>query len=116
MMTQDQVKNVTHIYSLFIQSETARGWNELDDVLEYLEYLDDDQLHREADVIYEIHKRGNVKCKSDHEQSKCAVPRIVDAVGAILDLYKETNQLHKNNRFILEYYLAYQQCGWIVSY
>lgn len=116
MMSQDQVKNVTYVYSLFVDSEVKRGWTELDDLLDYLAYLDDDQLTRECDVIYEIHKKGKVKCLSDHEESKCLVPKIVEAAGAILELYQETGQLHKNNRYILEHYLAYEQAQWIVAY
>jgi hypothetical protein len=116
MMTSDQAKSVAEVYRRFIDAEGIRGWTEVDDYLDALSWLDDDQLHREADVVFEIHKRGQVKCMADHDQSKCFVPRIVEVVGYILELYKETGNLHKNNRYILEYYLAYQQAGMIITY
>ncbi len=104
-MTPDEVKNVVLVYNHLIDRED-RGWDELDELICYLEYLDDDQLHREADVLYCEHAKGKVRCPQDHKVSNCFIPKLVDAVFSIMEIYKETNQLHVKNRYILEYYLA----------
>lgn len=117
MMTTDQVKNVTYVYTQLMESEKLRGgWDEIDESMHYLGWIEDDQIAREADVAYEIHKRGKVKCALEHPGKECFVPNIVEAVGAILDLWRENGQLHKNNRYILEFYLAYTQAQMVVVY
>lgn len=113
MMNSEQRKVVVSVYNHLLANET-RGWDGLDDYIEYLDYLTDDQLHRECDVIHEIHSRGQVKCNVDHPKEKCFVPIMFDAVTAILELYKETNNLHPKNKYILQYYLAMQQADMIV--
>jgi hypothetical protein len=113
MMTPEQRKTVTNAYNHLMEKE-ARGWDGLDDCMDCLEYLDDDQLHREADVIYEQHAKKQVKCQQDHPIDHCFIPMLVDASAAILELYKETGSLHPKNRYILQYYLAMQQVGMIV--
>lgn len=113
MMTPEQRKIVTSTYNHLMEKEN-RGWDGLDDCLNYLDYLDNDQLHREADVIYEKHLRRVVKCKQDHPIENCFIPMLIDASGAILELYKETNSLHPKNRYILQYYVAMTQAGIVV--
>lgn len=113
-MTPEQVKVVAQVYNRFFDKETEDTWTDVDDYLSMLEWLDDDQLYREADVIYEAHKFGKVRCDMDHPSTECFIPTVVDAVGAILDLYRETSNLHKNNRYILQYYLALCQAQVIV--
>lgn len=113
-MTSDQVKIVSQVYKHLLDRED-RKWDGLDDLMDIVEYLDDDQLHREADVLYSKHSLGTVKCEQDHAREKCFVPIMVEAVGAILELYKETGNLHENNKYILQYYLALQQAGMIIS-
>lgn len=113
MMTKDQSKTVIQVYNHLLENE-KRGWDGLDDYMDYLEYLDNDQLHREADVVYMQHRNGPVKCKQEHAIEQCLIPIMVEAVGAILELYKETNNLHDKNRYILQYYLAMNQADMIV--
>lgn len=113
MMTPEQRKNVTRVYNHLLENE-KRGWDGLDNYMDMLDYLDDDQLHREADVIFEQHSRGTVKCEKTHPIEQCLIPILVEAVAAILELFKETNNLHIKNRYILQYYLAMQQCNMIV--
>src|SRR5579863_4030067 len=110
MMTPEQRKVVTQTYNHLLERE-GRGWDGLDDLMNYLEHLDDDQLHREADVIYEKHKTGKVKCTQNHPIEDCFIPLLVDASSAILDLYKETNYMNHKSRYILQYYLAMQQAN-----
>ena len=112
-MNPDQSKIVIQVYNHLIENE-KRGWDGLDDYMDYLEYLDNDQLHREADVVYSQHRTRTVKCQQEHAIEKCLIPIMVEAVGAILELYKETDSLHDKNRYILQYYLAMNQADMIV--
>jgi hypothetical protein len=113
MMSSEQRKTVTTVYNHLLSKED-RGWDGLDDLIDMLEYLSDDQLHREADVVYTEHSRGKVRCKEDHAAERCLMPLLVDASAAIIELYKETNSLHPKNRYILYYYLAMNQAGLIL--
>lgn len=113
MMTPEQRKVVTQAYNHLLEKE-ARGWDGLDDCMDCLEYLDDDQLHREADVIHAQHTLGKVRCQQNHPIEHCFIPMLVDAASAILELYKETSSMHPKNRYILQYYLAMQQVGMII--
>lgn len=113
MMSPEQVKTVVQVYNHLLENE-KRGWDGLDDYMDYLEYLDNDQLHREADIVYCNHSTGTVRCQQDHAREKCFIPIMVEAVGAILELYKETNNLHDKNRYILQYYLAMNQAQMIL--
>jgi hypothetical protein len=113
MMTPEQRKTVTRAYNHLMERE-ARGWDGLDDYIDYLEYLDDDQLHREADAIYAEHAKGKVRCLQEHPIENCFIPMLVDAAGAIIELYKETNSMHAKNKYIIQYYLAMQQAGIIL--
>lgn len=115
MMNSEQKKNVTAVYNQLINSE-ARGWDGIDEYLEMLEYLDDDQLHREADVLFSAHKNKPMGCPYPHKDpTNCFVKRVIEAAEAILELYKETGQMHKNNRYILQNYLALAQSEQIVE-
>lgn len=114
-MSSDQVKNITQVYNKFLENE-IRGWDSIDEYLEMLEYIDDDQLHREADVLFSTHKSKPMGCPHKHKDpNACFVKRILEAVEAILDLYKETGQMHKNNRYILQNYLALTQSEQIIE-
>lgn len=112
MTTNDQVKNITEVYSRFIKSE-HREWGVLDDTLCYLEYIEDDQIYKESSILFWKHRDG-ATCDISHPIEECFVPLILNAVEAILGLYEETRDMHPNNRYILEYYLALSQIGTIV--
>lgn len=107
MMKPEEVKVVTEAYNKLILVEET-GWSILDDLLETLDYLDDDQTHREADVLF---SKETVHCinHEKHDPSKCLITIVCEATGYILELYKETSSLHKNNKYILQYYLALAQ-------
>lgn len=113
MMTPDQVKIVSRTYNHLIESE-KRGWDVLDDYIDYLEYLDDDQLHREADVVHYSYANVPLRCPQEHSKEKCFVPLLVEAVGYIIELYKERGSLHEKNKYILHYFLAMHQAEMIV--
>jgi hypothetical protein len=115
MLSSDQTKNITYLYNKFLDSE-LNGWTNLDNFLELLEYLDDDQLYRECEVLYSHHKRKTMGCPYEHtKDSVCFVKGILEAVEAITDLYQETGNLHPNNRYVLAYYLALCEDGQIVE-
>lgn len=109
MMTKEQSNTVTLVFNKFFNDENDESWSEIDHYLSLLDFIDDDQLYREADVLYSIHTRGEPMCEVDHPREECFIPLIIEAVGAILELYRETGNLHKNNKYILEYYLALTQ-------
>ena len=114
MMSQYKRKACAIAYTHLVSKEEM-AWGPLDDSISYLEYLNDGELHREADVIYENHSRNNVKCDQKHTKDECFIPILMEAVGAILELYKETGNMHANNRYILQYYLAMSHLGMIVT-
>jgi hypothetical protein len=111
MMNQEQVRVVAQVYRQFLSSEDSRGWEAIDDYLDTLGYIDDDQIIREAEVVLTYHRKGKVRCEKDHPEAECFAPKVVEAVQAIVELYKEGGQLHRNNRYVLEYYLAVDQAG-----
>jgi hypothetical protein len=113
MMSDDQKKVVIQVYNHLLEKE-SRGWDGLDDYMDHLDYLDNDQLHREADVIHSIHAKGTVRCQQDHAREKCFIPLLVESAGAILELYKDTGNMHDKNRYILQYYLAMNQASMIL--
>lgn len=106
MMSTVQAKNIVYLVDRFLESE-KKGWNQLDDYLCILDELDDLQIFREADTLYSYHKNKKMGCPYTHSEGTiCFVNGILEAVEAITDLYKETNSLHQNNRYILAYYLS----------
>jgi hypothetical protein len=116
MMTQDQAKVVAHVFRQFLTADIKHAqWTHIDDQMEALDWLSDDQVCVEAEVIYNKQKDGNPRCIMDHEPSKCMVPLIIEAVQVILKLNKETGFLHYKNRFILQYYLLLSHIGEIIS-
>lgn len=114
MMDSSQKDAVTIVYNRFMDQE-GRGWDQLDDTLDLLEYLDDDQLYREASVLYSYQEHKNPRCPQDHHKSKCFIPVVIEAVSAILELYQDSPTMHPKNRYILQYYLAISQSEGIVT-
>lgn len=115
MMTKDQQLIVTQVYRKFYESDSAdEGWTDIDEQMSMLEWLDDNQLVVEAAVLMQLQAQGTPRCGQPHPISQCFVPTIVEAVGYILDLFANTGSLHAKNKFILQYYLALSQIGFIV--
>lgn len=117
MMTPDQAKTVSTVYRKFVAQDESNSddWTVLDEYMEKLDWLEDHQLTIESEVKYNEHKSGEARCQYPHEKTECFVPVIMDAVMAILDLYKKTGNLHEKNRYILMYYLALSQANFIVA-
>lgn len=115
MMTKDQQDTVTKVYRRFYESDLADAeWTDIDEQMTMLEWLDDNQLATESRVKFNEHVNGKPRCMQDHTGSECFVPTIIEATSAILDLYESTSNLHEKNRFILRYYLALSQVGFIL--
>lgn len=106
MMSKDQVQIVNEMYSRFIESEHEDSWDELDDALSHLDYLTNVELMNEVQILFDKHSDKNIRCKLNHPQSKCMAPKIMEAVLAIIQLYRETGVLHTKNKYICQYYLA----------
>lgn len=115
MMTKDQQDTVTKVYRQFVDSDTQdRQWTTLDTYMEALSWLNERQVAIEAAVMVQLHASGQPRCTRDHPIEHCFVPTIIDAVVHVLNLFSETGNLHQKNRFILEYYLAISQDGFIL--
>lgn len=113
-MTAEQRDTVVQVYKHLLNNE-SRGWDGLDDYIDFLEYLDNDQLYREADALYSSkHKDKKVKCKEIHDPSECFIPLLVNAARYIIEWYKEQGSLHNINKYILQYYLAINQSDMIL--
>lgn len=121
MMSADEKLAVSEVYRRLLDGEgagvdcMASEWDLIDDQLTYLDFLEDDQLYREAEVMHTHQSKGVVKCAQEFCNQGCYAQNVSDAVGAILRLYKETNNLHSNNRYVLANYLALVQLGMIIS-
>ena len=116
MMTTDQIKTVTQVYTRFMESEVPNQWDALDDLLSLLESLTDKEIYVEAEIVRKKHIKGAISCKSIHAvgSEDCLAPKISEAGQAICELYAETGELHKNNRYILSYFIALDQVGMFV--
>ena len=118
MMSPEEVGTVGLVYRRLIAGED-RGWIGIDTHLEALSWLEDDQVIREAQVAFTYHgvEGKNPRCPSKHDIAKCFIPQIIEAVGSILSLHHAigAEQLHINNRYILECYLALDQERMIVT-
>lgn len=114
MMTPEQTKIVKLVYNRFIGSESNK-WNEIDDNLEFVSYLNDKELIEEVRVKLEKHSWGTFRCNEEHAIEICFAPIILESVLAIDDLYKATGELHEKNRYILTYFMTMCELGLIYS-
>jgi len=111
MMSEDQVKSLKEVYRNFLNHDYNRSWTDMDYLLYDLDYLNDEQTVIEAETQLFRHGMGILKCKEDHGESTCLVPLLMECVGAICDLWQETNELHPKNRYVLHNYLAVSHKG-----
>ena len=116
MMTKDQQETVTKVLRNFSDSEAAeQKWTDIDEKMYMIDWMSDTEIVVEAAVLYQLQSAGQPRCNRDHPIGECFIPTAFEAVGYILNLYGETGYLHLKNRFILAYYLALTQVGYIVS-
>lgn len=116
MMTDDQRQMISKVFAQFASTESqSTTWTDVDECMSLLDWLEDKQLVIEAEVIFDLQSKGIPRCAGDHPIEHCFVPLIIEAVAAIIGLYKETGNLHSKNRFILEMYLTLTRLGEILS-
>jgi hypothetical protein len=114
MLTSDQAKVITEVYRRFLDSEHQREWDDLDEQLEMSEWLNTEELTKEAEILMMNHKDAKPRCKLNHAEKDCFVPVIIEAVSHILSLYHETGYMSPRNKYVLQYYLALTGTGFIV--
>lgn len=114
MLSTEQAKNITFVFSKLLVSE-KETWDDMDNLIEMLDFLDDRQICIESEVLSIRHSNLNMGCPIKHTGDLCFVKNILEAVESIVELYKETGNLHPNNRYILSYYLAFYQSGYIIE-
>lgn len=121
MMNPDEAKVVAEVFRRFIDGEgvgsdcKGTSWDIIDDHLENLACLNDEEVHREADIQLYMHNKGKIECGQEFCNQGCFAQVVVDAASYICELYQDTHNLHKNNRYILEHYLALSHSGMIIS-
>lgn len=106
-MTPEQIQIIDQVYQRFMDSENERPvWNPIDETMYKLQWIDVDQLTREAQIVLLEHANGKIQCNMSHTNSACFAPKIVAAAAAILQLYLTSGELSSNNKYVLQYYLA----------
>ncbi len=116
MMDAAQKEVVSLVYRRFLESESADKWTDLDENCIFYDWLMDNEIVLESMVKLSGHSKGAFRCNLDHKQPQdCFAPYILEAVEAIVDLYKETEDLHPHNRYILIFYLVMSEMNLIYS-
>lgn len=115
MLNPEQFQTVEQVYVRFMEGEELAGWDEIDTQLEYLDYLDEEQIFREASVQVIYHESGKVGCNDEFCGQGCFAEIVVEAAEIICELFNNTGQLTPKHRYVLEYYLALSQLKMIVS-
>jgi hypothetical protein len=106
-MTEEQTQIIDAVFQRFIDSENQRPiWNPIDEAMYKLQWIDSDQLVREASIISYEHKHGKVRCNMQHNQSVCFAPKIVQAAQILLTDYESTRNLPAAHKYMLQYYLS----------
>lgn len=96
----------------FVQVDNQQTkWTSLDTNMSMLEWLDDNQTVKEAEIVHSEHSMGKVRCKMNHIESKCFAPMIVTAVGHIVSMNKESGHLTSDQRYVLQYYISLAKIG-----
>ena len=115
MMSEDQVQIVKSVYNRFLSCEEGSVWSNLDEMMEYFEFLTDGEMITEATLRMQMHIQMGIKCSNDHPIQDCFAPIILEAVEAIVELYSKTKSLHLKNRYVLAYYLTLSELRLILA-
>lgn len=105
-MTKDEIEIIKSVYDRFLLCDGDDYWSSLDEMMEYFEFLDDNEIINEASMRILLHRRDGIKCANDHNIEDCFAPTILDAVEAIVQLYDESKTLDNKNRYVLSYYMT----------
>lgn len=115
-MTPEQAQVVEIVYDKFLEGEMTVSWDALDDQMIYLDYLSNNQLWLESNVLHREHTvTGTVRCSQEFCNQGCYAQTIVEAVGhIILENQPYGVSLTTKHRYVLEQYLALSQLNYIV--
>jgi hypothetical protein len=103
---------IAKVFKRFEEADSHQTkWTDLDTNMEYLSYLDDEQLVKETGYVLDDHLKGEPRCKIDHDQEDCFVPTIIKAVTYIAFDYQIGGKLLPKDRYILEYYISLSGVG-----
>lgn len=106
---------ISKVYEKFYESDLFdANWTKIDEQISMLEWLDDHQLTIEAAALVKIQTKGKPTCNQVHTYAECFVPTIIEVVEYLVDQYEKTGDLPVKHKFILQYYLALSQVGFIV--
>lgn len=111
-MSLIQTDKFNIVYNKFLKAESDT-WDSLDDYLSMLEYMSNEELYTEADLVYSKHKNKNLTCDQEHPGQECFVPVLVDVCGEIIGFYSYSGILEEKEKYILQYYIALDQARFI---
>lgn len=114
-MTLSQEKAIKTVYDRFISCEDESYWTNLDDLMEYCEYLTDYEVVTESEFKMRQHLEKGIKCNQDHPVEYCFAPNILDAVEAIVSIFEDTKILDSKYRYVLSYYLTLCQLNLLIN-
>lgn len=107
---------IERVYKRFEEADGHQTkWTNLDTNMEYLAWLDDEQLVKEAGYVLEGHMKVEPRCKIDHNQEDCFVPTIIKAATYIIFDYQIGGKLLSKDRYVLEYYISLSSVGEIFN-
>jgi hypothetical protein len=116
MRTTEQELKIENVFRRFADSDSkTKNWDELDEAISMLGWLDDNQLTIEVHTKLIHQTSGSPRCNSDHPIAECFVPDIVEAIDLLLNEYVDTRYLSNKAKFMMQYYLGLSQIGHIVS-
>jgi hypothetical protein len=114
-MTMNNEKDVLKIvYDRFLSFE-EESWSHFDELMEYFEFLKNEEVIVEAALKMQIHEHRGIKCCQDHGTENCFAPTILSAVSTIVELYSQNGFLSSENRYILVYYMVLCELKIILS-
>lgn len=107
-MKQTEIRTVTTVYEHLLQEDWKRDWGELDNHLYSLSQLDDDQLSKEVVMQLVKHEKTPPKCIMDHNHAvgNCVAVAVMAAARALNRTFKPGDVFTKEERYIIEHYLA----------
>ena len=118
MMSEKETKLFKRIYSHLLKGEEA-GWTEIDDNLEFFEWLTDRDLLLESELKRQRHTKNGVRCPIEHDRKDCHAPAFLDVVHSIMKLYMKPEgpsglEIHVQHRYVLMNYIALSEMGLLV--
>jgi hypothetical protein len=114
-MTPAEEQIVERVYESFNASENG-GWEQFDTNMSYMGWLTDNEIYREASLIFEDHVKFDARCKDEHASGeKCPVKIILHAMEILLEKFIADPKLDAKSRYMFEYYICLDQEDMIVT-